>query len=759
MIRRAILQHPALRPVALICLVAVGACSRVPQPDQPAWEELAAGRRYQHTVELRIRNADSLPHARDAISAGYLARARLGLGSPFRLAEYALRDPRLDPASRRLTAWALLASTSDRRGSVVDPAALGDHGASHLNAIDQSIREAAEPRSGELAVRLAYQLAEAERSVPRATRRAADRAAAILRDREQARRDVARLLDESRSAGKDPMANLMRWRRERRFGVEKPLGGPDAVATEDAAMRLLPSVMARVRLAAAARPDSQPALEPVLSARAARALLRLADSINPPPRPGIVIPVRQLVPEYRRLSGTTAAERRRLERFAAGARDEERFAAEHALAAAELGTPTARAALAFTALETAVSMATQGQERVWHAGNAGPDEVELQWRYGLESVEFSPRIPDPWRPYLLYALDGALADWSAVFPASTLRGVRIWFGAEGVPPRALAIHSPRTRHVRLPAETGLGNLAHELAHELDRAESERRYDAPHRYATDDAVSRGRQDAFAAASRGILVPPTEGPNAGQTPEWDYLSRPAEIFARNVDWYVASALADRGRMNGDLSTVQDELLSGFGNVDHVAAVDSAAEALVQTLLLMVPMPRADLRRFAARYSPALTPRPGTLAEGITRAPRLVEGRFPADSAGRERFLEDARRDIQRVRRAAAAARLTHARCGDGLTLPRGLAPTPAARQELIRVAEDAGVRLVVHHYASRLAGGAGRRWLAQGASVPDPASGVTAERATWLRRLIWSAEISATVDPLMEPLRCTALAATS
>src|SRR5687768_373250 len=43
----------------------------------------------------------------DAVALGYLERLRLGLGSPFRLAEYALRDPRLDSIARRRVAAAV----------------------------------------------------------------------------------------------------------------------------------------------------------------------------------------------------------------------------------------------------------------------------------------------------------------------------------------------------------------------------------------------------------------------------------------------------------------------------------------------------------------------------------------------------------------------------------------------------------------------------------------------------------------------------
>lgn len=724
---------PFLRLACAAALLAGAACGRTAPPAPVRSVELDAGRSFASALSARLED----PSRGDAVAAGYLARLRLGLGSPFRLAEYALRDPRLTSAERRATAWALLAATADGEAYGVDPAAFGapERGSAHLAAIRESIRTAPDPRSGEAAVRLAYQLAEAEGTVGPGTRRTAERAAGLLRHREQAREDVAELLEEAGRAGGDPLTRLVDWRRARRFRTERPLTGPEAVARDDAAMRRAPAALARVRAAEATPLDPAAPAPATLTTAAARRLRTLNDSMGPPPRPAVVVPLRQL--EGPLVEGVPRGDRRRLAALARSAAGEEDFVAGHALAGTALEDPRARTALARTTLEVALALAAHGQERVWHPGMAGPTVVDLQWRFGIDSVTFSRRVPARWHPYLLLALEGALTDWQEAFPPSTLRGVHVRFGGEGVPPQALAIHSPRSGTIRLPPATGLGNLAHELAHEMDRAESERRYGLARRYATDDAVHRGRRDAFAAASRGIVESRGPGGVAVEGRERAYLNRPAEIFARSVDRYVAAALADRGRMNGDLSALPHE----SGLEDPEPSGDRAAEALTETLLLMTPLPEADLRRFTARHAPALSPRPAALAEEIVRAGRLLPVPLPRDPATREAWLAAAARELLRVREAAAAARAEHAGCRPGDQLVIGLKPAPDARLALIGAAEDAGARRVVRHFARLLAGRRGPAWLEAWPFAPG-APHVDAETATWLRRL-------AALDPPAPP----------
>src|SRR6478609_5551803 len=96
-----------------------------------------------------------------AISLGYLERLRLGLGSPFRLADEAMRDPRLDAAMSSRVAWGVLARLRRGEAYVVDPSvfewraagAPGGEGTggAHLAFIENAVRSASDPRAGELA--------------------------------------------------------------------------------------------------------------------------------------------------------------------------------------------------------------------------------------------------------------------------------------------------------------------------------------------------------------------------------------------------------------------------------------------------------------------------------------------------------------------------------------------------------------------------------------------------------------------------------
>src|SRR5918999_6577684 len=69
------------------------------------------------------RSARDVPFP-DAVVLGYVERLRLCLGSPFRLAEYALHDPRLDSTARQRVAWAVVGLTLQGRGYALEPTAL-----------------------------------------------------------------------------------------------------------------------------------------------------------------------------------------------------------------------------------------------------------------------------------------------------------------------------------------------------------------------------------------------------------------------------------------------------------------------------------------------------------------------------------------------------------------------------------------------------------------------------------------------------------
>src|SRR5581483_3712173 len=74
-------------------------------------------------------------------------------------------------------------------------------------------------------------------------------------------------------------------------------------------------------------------------------------------------------------------------------------------------------------------------------------------------------------------------------------------------------------------------------------------------------------------------------AGTAPITD---RPAELFARSSDWFVASALAAQGRMNGVLSAVQDAMLAGYAAGSPTIAGRRASGSLLAALDEMTLIP---------------------------------------------------------------------------------------------------------------------------------------------------------------------------
>src|SRR5688500_169754 len=229
---------------------------------------LAAGAAFVDSLVARSSTAEQPRDISfgDAVALGYLERQRLGLGSPFRLAEYALHDPRLDSTARRRVAVALVGRALGGRGYAIDPLALAGVGPSasadtsdialqrgtrHLALIERAIVGGGDPRVGELAVRLAYSLAAAERSVDRNAIAVVAPVAALVRDRQAAISDARRLLRTARAAAVDPLVLLTTWRRERRFAVERPTAELLDEALEVEAMARAPALLDSVRTIAA----------------------------------------------------------------------------------------------------------------------------------------------------------------------------------------------------------------------------------------------------------------------------------------------------------------------------------------------------------------------------------------------------------------------------------------------------------------------------------------------------------------------------
>jgi hypothetical protein len=491
----------------------------------------------------------------------YLERARLGLGSPFRLVELVLKDPLLAPNERRILAFAILDLVSRGEAYVVEPEALrqlvrGEEWTgpvmAHLRLMDSVIKGVGDPRAGELALRLSYRLAVASRTLPSRATEIAAIAAAQLRDGVLARRDALALLAEAARSGSDVFSVLRLWREGRRFLVERPLLLPLPVRLERLAVEALPRIVAALEQLEAQPPVRfpPPSATPAVPVAQALRVAAVAASRRAPPQSPVVVAVAgysQLL-----LSGAaTQAELSARRRFIEQARNEESLVAEYSLLRALSRRPVPDAALAL--LTAAVGLRPYAQEPVWLPGIGSFAARDIEARFGV-SVSFERGTPNEWRPYLLQALALALADFKRVFPSYDPRGLQVRFGEAPLGERALALHDPERRRIFFPAATGSGVMAHELAHDVDWLAARRQYGS-RGYRTDRALRRSDDRLAALVLRMAGAAPLGKSSAD--------SRPTEIFARYTDWFVAAALAREGRLNGYLSAVQDATLIGHGS----------------------------------------------------------------------------------------------------------------------------------------------------------------------------------------------------
>ncbi len=523
------------------------------------------------------------------ISLGYLERARLGMGSPFRLAHSASIDTRLPEPVRRQAAWAILAMTVD--GQVYHPqwGALdslmvsmrnsGITGEQHGGIIERTILGDDDPRAGELAVRIAYRLAVAEGLVRSNAILPVGRAAALVRDRAIARNDAVALLRTAEREDADVMQLLRTWRATRRFAVEQPVLAQATGAGEKAAIARAASVLGQLREVAQADSgfvgdalvDPPTESEPFLTRELGSRLGDLPSVRAAPPQAPIRVAVEGL--RFSVMRAPTTRERNERARFVDRAKAEESLVAEYARIGDDAGRAPAR-----VALWAAASMRTYGQEEPWQLGAGGPTVGELKSRFGLASISYDAELPAEWRPYFNRMLASALSDLQRVFPNFSVRGVGVHFGAHPLAEPALAVHQPRTRTIYLPPETGAGAIAHEFAHDLDWQVATKLTGRRGEYMTDVAVREQRGPLAARMAQlttAALAPPRADEPARMPP------RPTEVFARSVDWYVAASLARLGRTNGYLTAVQDELLTGYASSLPPDAAGEAAEAMMATL----------------------------------------------------------------------------------------------------------------------------------------------------------------------------------
>ncbi len=217
--------------------------------------ELSLGSRWADSVEQALSHQTAREMSPGSVMAAlYLERLRLGVGSPFRLVDYVLRDPLVPEGSRRLLAEAILARTQAGATYATPAEALSliavrpadGTGLLHREFMESVTTEARSPRVAELALRLAYTVGTASGAVSHRAPAVALAAIAQARDRALAMRDVDALVAEARRQRMEPVDLVPLWRAARRFTVERPLLDPPAPGEETAAVRLLPQLTARL---------------------------------------------------------------------------------------------------------------------------------------------------------------------------------------------------------------------------------------------------------------------------------------------------------------------------------------------------------------------------------------------------------------------------------------------------------------------------------------------------------------------------------
>lgn len=550
---------------------------------------------------VALTRTDTAPARVDSVttlSIGYLERLRLGLGSPFRLVDFALADPRLDDSVRTRVAWALLARLRRGDAYVIDPSTAdaiddGAHSAEHLAIIDSAIQTAPDPRAGELTVRLAYALAAGEQTIGEQGDAVAIQIAALLRDRALAQADLRDLLHDASVHHIDPLDELVRRRRERTFAVERPAAAPLDPDVQSEAMAAVPKLLAAIRaLHRAPEVASQPspaAYAPLLGAGTAARLVELGN--HQPPEPPVAVTVRS----HRFLlvgSDSTPDIQRAREQFATGAVNGETLAGEYGLLIAR--GDTARSTGALAVLAAATALRAMAQETPWFPGSPAPSVADLRAEFGLAGVTFARDIRREWQPYYLNMIGTSLRDLQRVLSGFSASGLRISIAAAGLPDTILALHDPATRTIRMSIYSSSGTLAHELAHDLDWQAARSLY-AGSGYSTDRAV-REQRGPLAASMRDLAS--ARVVRRGVPAE----ERPAEVFARSVDWLVAVSLARDGRSDGYLSAVQDAAITGYTTVSPVAMIFGAARPLVDAVEEMTYLPSAVRDGFLDQWADA-------------------------------------------------------------------------------------------------------------------------------------------------------------
>ncbi|HKO15549.1 MAG TPA: hypothetical protein VJU87_04880 [Gemmatimonadaceae bacterium] len=571
-------------------------------------------------VVARAAPSPAAVDVRTVLGLGYLERLRLGLGSPFRLADLALHDPRLGDSTGRRVAWAILGRLRRGDAYVVDPAAADGlenpgngaavPGTAQLRLIERAVASAKDPRAGELTVRLAYALAAGERTVEDQGDVVATQIAALTRDRLLAQEDLRNLLQDAASKHTDVLQLLENRRLTRELAVEAPPAEPLDDELQEDAMQAVPALLQRIRDLRSAPPDARHGrpvaaatmLGPAVAARLADLGSRL------PPEAPVAVTVRThramlLTP------GLPAAVESARERLVTRGLNEESLTGTYGSLLAS--GDTARRDGAVTVLGVATALRAYAQEAVWFPGMPGPTVADLRGEFGLAGVSFGEDVPAEWRPYYLRMIGTSLDDVRRVLGGLSFEGLRMQVSVDGLPDTVLALHDPRTRTIRLNVATSAGTIAHELAHDLDWQAARRLY-ATGGYSTDHAV-REQRGPLAASMRDLTASGVAEHRmaAGQ-------ERPAEVFARNVDWLVAVSLAREGRSDGYLTAVQDAALTGYTTVSPVAMIAGAARPLVDAVQEMTYLPERVRDEFLAQWADPASIDPYLIVRHVLGAP---------------------------------------------------------------------------------------------------------------------------------------------
>src|SRR5579862_1309044 len=221
--RRFVLPLALALSVSVAGLWLLHARREVQPSDRQAMSSAAA--HFDSVLTTAWADSATLPSDDVVVAIGYLERLRRGLSSPFRLVSFAMHDPRLAPSDRQRVALALLAGLNDGSEVAVDPMAFGietDRGRALFGILEREIRVAPDPRTAELAVRLAASMAAAQTTISSQDASVAIQAAALLRDRALARRDLDELLRRAARDRASVLQEVLRARAARQLSAERP---------------------------------------------------------------------------------------------------------------------------------------------------------------------------------------------------------------------------------------------------------------------------------------------------------------------------------------------------------------------------------------------------------------------------------------------------------------------------------------------------------------------------------------------------------